>query len=173
MYQSVLYSLQAYLPIHILEAVSYTHLNSAIRFSSIALIILEPLSILLIVCLFVCNAPAKSICFLFCFLRIATIFAAIMEFTSNILTSSNQQKSFYLMLIICHTRIKVNIIVTILYPVSYTHLDVYKRQGNRRILHSLFQDSNLIGIAASPESGLPALPHPARILQSPRMLQHS
>nr|DAF29626.1 MAG TPA: hypothetical protein [Caudoviricetes sp.] len=38
-----------------------------------------------------------------------------MEFTSNILTSSNQQKSFYLMLIICHTRIKVNIIVTILY----------------------------------------------------------
>ena len=59
-------------------------------------------------------------CFLFCFLRIATIFAAIMEFTSNILTSSNQQKSFYLMLIICHTRIKVNIIVTILY--HFIHL---------------------------------------------------
>ena len=54
------------------------------------------------------------------FLRIATIFAAIMEFTSNILTSSNQQKSFYLMLIICHTRIKVNIIVTILY--HFIHL---------------------------------------------------
>nr|DAN10819.1 MAG TPA: hypothetical protein [Caudoviricetes sp.] len=43
-----------------------------------------------------------------------------MEFTSNILTSSNQQKSFYLMLIICHTRIKVNIIVTILY--QFIHL---------------------------------------------------
>nr|DAZ38747.1 MAG TPA: hypothetical protein [Caudoviricetes sp.] len=43
-----------------------------------------------------------------------------MEFTSNILTSSNQQKSFYLMLIICHTRIKVNIIVTILY--HFIHL---------------------------------------------------
>nr|DAZ02287.1 MAG TPA: hypothetical protein [Caudoviricetes sp.] len=43
-----------------------------------------------------------------------------MEFTSNILTSSNQQKSFYLMLIICHARIKVNIIVTILY--HFIHL---------------------------------------------------
>nr|DAL78672.1 MAG TPA: hypothetical protein [Caudoviricetes sp.] len=43
-----------------------------------------------------------------------------MEFTSNILTSSNQQKSFYLMLIICHTQIKVNIIVTILY--HFIHL---------------------------------------------------
>ena len=49
-----------------------------------------------------------------------SVFAAIMEFTSNILISSNQQKSFYLMLIICHTRIKVNIIVTILY--HFIHL---------------------------------------------------
>ena len=52
-------------------------------------------------------------------------------------------------------------------------LCLLRRNGNRRILHPLFQNRHLVCIPTSAKSRLPAFPHPARILDRPRMLQHS
>ena len=52
-------------------------------------------------------------------------------------------------------------------------LSLLRTDTDRRVLHALFQNGNLICIAASSEGRLPAFPHLARILNSPRMLQHT
>ena len=58
-------------------------------------------------------------------------------------------------------------------PVSYTHLDVYKRQADGRVLHALLQHCDLVAVAAAAEGGLPALPDTLWVFDGPRMLQHT
>ena len=55
----------------------------------------------------------------------------------------------------------------------FQKLRLFRGNGDRRIFHPLFEYGHLICVMAAAEGGLPALPHPGRVLNRAGMFQHT